>query len=239
MDKSEKEKFLAALRDYQPPTGFSSRAAAKVTVESLRLGKKVFVPEDIERLESLDGLLAAAVLGQLVNDNEITLGMVKPGANEGIGLPDNDDEAAQAIVAAIGIRNVPLQFHTLLDESQAERFYGEATTARLRNIPSEVPGVSVAERHLNFIISDPVTMMLVSRPGGGAVEWLKEIVGATLPSQAHSNSIRGRHATDNMLPNNLVHRSDTPDDVLREISGFKSIIQELLVLGGPIVDDLP
>ncbi|MBI2309360.1 hypothetical protein HYU89_00490 [Candidatus Collierbacteria bacterium] len=232
MDKSEKEKFLDALRGYEPPTGFSSRAAAKLTVEKLRGDEKVFVPEDIERLESLDGLLAAAVLGQLVNDNEMTLGMIKPRTNEGIGLPDTDDEAALAIIDAIGLEKVPLQFHTLLDESQTKRFYGEETIARLSQIPSEVAGESVAEGYLRFITSDPVTMMLASRSAGGAVEWLKEIVGATRPSQARPDSIRGRHARDSMLPNNLIHRSDTPIDAMREIEAFRSIVGELLVLGG-------
>ena len=45
---------------------------------------------------------------------------------------------------------------------------------------------------LRFITSDPVTMMLVSRPTGGAGEWLKEKVGKTRPSQASPDSIRGR-----------------------------------------------
>ncbi|KKU06580.1 MAG: hypothetical protein UX10_C0028G0008 [Candidatus Magasanikbacteria bacterium GW2011_GWA2_45_39] len=232
MNQSEKEEFLASLRDYTPPIGFSSRAAAKITVRNLRGGAGKLEQPDREKLTELDGLLAAAILGQLVNGDEMTLGMIKPRANEGIGLPDDDDEAARAIVAAIGVDIVPLQFHALLDETQTERFYGEETIARLSRIPSEVVGESVAKRYLRFITSDPVTMMLVSRPESGAVEWLKKIVGVTRPSQARPDSIRGRYAKDSMMPNNLMHRSDTPIDAMREIEAFRSIVGELLVLGG-------
>lgn len=228
MDQSEKEKHLASLRKFKLPAGFSSRAAAKTTIKNLRKGMGRLVSEDEKMLADLDGLLATAAFG-LAAENEITLGMIKPKANEGIGLPSDDDAAAQAIIAAIGVENVALQFHTLLAENQVARLYGEETMIRLWKTESEKPGKPpVARVLLDSIISDPVTIILVSRMGGGAVEWLKEKVGKTRPSEANPESIRGRHGRDDMLPNNLIHRSDTAKDALAEIKAFRSIVNDFI-----------
>lgn len=230
MNQLEKEKHLARLKKFQPPKGFSSRAAARTTVTKLRQGEKVLTPEDVGKLNDLDGLLVTAALG-LAAENEMTLGMIKPGVNEGIGLPADDDEAAQAIVAAVGVENVALLFYTLMNRVQAENFYGNETVARLEKIPSETPGLTVAESHLRFIISGPISMILISRPEGDATGWWREKMGATRPSQAHPDSIRGKHATDKMMPNNLVHGSANPKEAATEIAAFQSIVEDLIKLG--------
>lgn len=232
MDQSEKTGYLSKLRNYRSPDGFSSRTRAGVTVENLRSGKDRLTLTDKPRIDELDGLLAAAVLGQLVTDDEMTLGMVKPRANEGRGLPDDDDAAAQAIIDDMGVGNVCLLFHTLMDRAQAENFYGEETLTRLGQVPSGIPGVTVAESHLRFITSDPISVMLISRPEGNATGWWREKMGATRPSQAHPDSIRGRHATDEMMPNNLVHGSANPQEATAEIAAFQSIVKDLIKLGG-------
>ena len=191
MDQSKKERYLLDLRNYKAPESFSSRKTAKVTIERLRKREATLAPKDIHLLEDLDNLLSTAAFG-LASENELTFAMIKPRANEGIGLPADDDEAVQAIIVEIGKDNVALQFHTLLDTSQSEKLYGPETIARLWKTESEKPGIPVARVLLEFITSDPVTMMLVSRPTGGAGEWLKEKVGKTRPSQASPDSIRGR-----------------------------------------------
>lgn len=231
MDQSEITEYLSKLKNYRSPDGLSSRTRAGVTVENLRSGKDRLTLMDERRIDELDGLLAAAVLGQLVTDDEMTLGMVKPRANEGMGLPDDDDAAAQAIIDDIGVENVCLLFHTLMDRTQAENFYGEETLTRLGQIPSGIPGVTVAESHLRFITSDPISVMLISRPEGNATEWWREKMGATRPSRAHPDSIRGKHATDKMMPNNLVHGSANSQEARAEIAAFQSIVQGLIKLG--------
>lgn len=230
MDQAEKDRHLASLKSFRPPEGFSSRAAAKVTVAKLRQGEKVLTPEDVGKLSDLGGLLATAAFG-LAAENEITLGMIKPRVNEGIGLPYDDDEAAQTIITTIGVENVALVFHTLFDRPQAENFYGRETIARLQLITSETPGLTVAESHLQFITSDPLSVLLISRQED-ASGWWREKMGATRPSQAHPESIRGHHATDNMMPNNLVHGSANPQEAAAEIASFKSIVRDLIVMGG-------
>lgn len=232
MDQSEKTEYLSKLRNYRSPDGLSGRARAGVTVENLRSGKDRLTPTDKRRIDELDGLLAAAVLGQLVTDDEMTLGMVKPRANEGMGLPDDDNAAAQAIITGIGVKNVCLLFHTLMDRAQAENFYGKGTLMRLEQISTETPGISVAESHLRFITSGPISVMLISRPEGDTTGWWREKMGATRPSRAHPDSIRGKHATDKMMPNNLVHGSANSQEATAEIAAFQSIVEDLIKLGG-------
>lgn len=227
MAQTKKSEYLTKLRNFTPPEKFSSRARAKDTIIKLRQGTDSLLPEDKEKLDELDGLLAAAILGELVDNNEITFGMIKPRANQGIGLPDDDDLAAQTIISAIGTENVPLRFHTLIESRQAEKLYGKESIDRLWSVESEVPGVPVAKVLLEFITSEPVTMMLVERPEKDAVEWLAEKVGKTKPSQADPNSIRGKYGRDELLPNNLVHRSDSKGSVLKEIKAMRSIIGDI------------
>lgn len=218
------------MREYQAPVGFSSRKVAKTTIESLRKGETTLTPEDVRLLGELDNLLATAAFG-LASENEITFAMIKPKANEGIGLPADDDEAAQAIIAEIGKDNVALQFHALLNLAQGEELYGAETIARLWKTDSEITGIPVAEILFNYITSDSVTMLLVSRPNDDPVNWLMEKVGATKPSRADPNSIRGRYGRDEMLPNNLIHRSDSIGSVIREINGFQLIVRDFINFG--------
>lgn len=234
MDQTEKQKFLARLRSYDSPRGFSSRSAAKTTVEGLRRGEKLMA-EDIRQLESLRDLLATAALG-LAAEGEMTFGMIKPRVNEGIGLPPDDDTAAQALIALIGEENVLLRFHALLDESQVGRLYGAEAMERLWKTESE-HGKPVAQVLLEFIPSDAVTMTLVHHGEENAVNWLKKVVGATRPSQAHPDSIRGSHGRDDLMPNNLVHRSGSKEEAIAEIAAFQSIIQDLIKLGGHELSD--
>lgn len=71
---------------------------------------------------------------------------------------------------------------------------------------------------VRFILSGPVVLMAVEGPQ--AVRVVRNLVGATLGSQAAPGTIRGDFGISNRL--NLVHASDGPQAAEKEIARFFS-----------------
>jgi nucleoside-diphosphate kinase len=71
---------------------------------------------------------------------------------------------------------------------------------------------------VDFITSTPVVAMRVQ--GAGAVKVMRNLMGATNPADAAPGTIRGDLAL--ILPDNLVHGSDSPESAERELGLFFS-----------------
>jgi nucleoside-diphosphate kinase len=67
---------------------------------------------------------------------------------------------------------------------------------------------------VDFITSGPTWALVVE--GEGAIATMRKTIGATNPADAEPGSIRGDLAMS--MPDNLVHGSDSPESVGREIA---------------------
>jgi nucleoside-diphosphate kinase len=91
-----------------------------------------------------------------------------------------------------------------LSREEAEKFY------------SVHRGKPFYEGLVNFIISGPVVAILLEKEE--AIRNLREVVGATDPSNASPNTIRALFGTN--VRENAVHASDSPDSARYEIPFF-------------------
>ncbi len=91
-----------------------------------------------------------------------------------------------------------------IDESLAQKHYAEHT---------EKPFFGEL---ISFITSGPVVAMVVEGPD--AVQAMRQIMGATNPLEAVPGSIRGDFA--NVITENIVHGSDSPESAEREVNLF-------------------
>ena len=91
-----------------------------------------------------------------------------------------------------------------IDESLAQKHYAEHT---------EKPFFGEL---ISFITSGPVVAMVVEGPD--VVQAMRQIMGATNPLEAAPGSIRGDFA--NVITENIVHGSDSPESAEREVNLF-------------------
>ena len=91
-----------------------------------------------------------------------------------------------------------------IDESLAQKHYAEHTDKPF------------FQELVSFITSGPVVAMVVEGPE--AVVAMRQIMGATNPLEAAPGSIRGDLA--NVIGENIVHGSDSPESAKREVNLF-------------------
>ncbi|MCH8827002.1 MAG: nucleoside-diphosphate kinase [Chloroflexi bacterium] len=91
-----------------------------------------------------------------------------------------------------------------VSEDLAHRHYGEHV------------GKPFFDGLVKFITSSPIVAMVVE--GENAVEVVRNVIGATNPTQAGPGTIRGDLALT--IGMNLVHGSDSPESARREIDIF-------------------
>lgn len=95
---------------------------------------------------------------------------------------------------------------------------------QLMEVSRELAGEHYAEHRekpffeelVEFITSTPVVAMRVE--GEGAIQTVRNLMGATNPANAAPGTIRGDLALS--MPDNLVHGSDSPDSAARELKLF-------------------
>jgi len=123
--------------------------------------------------------------------------MIKP---EIVAAGDQKVGAILAIVNAAGFKVTGLHMRDL-DRALVENFYGEH---------SERPFFGEL---CNYITSGPVVAIRLEREN--AVAALRELIGATNPSEANTGTIRDLFGAS--LQNNAVHASANTDDAAREL----------------------
>lgn len=209
------------------PTVFNiSRVLAQEVTAGLRQERMTLGQLELLKLQKINRVLDHPELGRMIDEGKLTLGIIKPHANEGKGLPDSDQKAAEVLREEIGEENIVFSFSTQLSDQNVEDFYAAIKPGYL-NQQSEVEGRTVWELIFEFSKSGPLTFILLYREQGDAVSWWREKMGKTKSNEADPVSIRGRHAILEKLPNNLVHGSDSIQSVHREIGALKIITREL------------
>lgn len=224
MDKEEERNLL---RHDGVPSVFSNRALAQEITEGLRLETMTLGELELRKLQRISHVLEHPELSIMIDEGKITLGMIKPQANQGRNLPFDDQEAANALLKEIGEENVIFSFSTCFSEENINDFYS-TIKAGYFNQPSEKPGKKVWELIFEFSKSGPLTFILLYCEQGNAVSWWRNKMGKTKASEADPDSIRGRHAILENLPNNLVHGSDSIESVHREVNVLRQITRELV-----------
>ena len=98
------------------------------------------------------------------------------------------------------------------------------TKKKEMHIDEDMAKLHYAEHHdkpffndlIEFITSGPVVAMELE--GEEAVSRLRELMGATNPSDAEPGTIRAKYGTE--LEKNVVHGSDSPESAQRELNIF-------------------
>lgn len=213
------------FQQIETPQAFSTRKQAAETMRGLQEGLVSLEHLELIKLARIKELLEHPELQSLIDENKITLGIIKPQANVGKSLPDEDEEAAQALLNEIGYDNIVFTFSTKLTGDQAESFYS-AEKEKYSQIVNE-QGQTIWDSLYTFSQSGPLTFLLIYRENN-AVEWWRNRMGKTRPNEATPDSIRGKHALQEKLPNNLVHGSDSPQSVKREVGELRNIVVGIL-----------
>jgi nucleoside diphosphate kinase len=144
------------------PNSLSTRRAAGETIKGVYLETLTIPQLEVEMLNRIHELLNRPSLKKLIADGEITFGMVKPNASDGIGLPEDDDSAAQAILDEIG-DNAVFALPFKLREEDAREFYSNL---------AERP--EVYDSVVDFTTSGPLTAILIRKPDALEVVDLEE-----------------------------------------------------------------
>lgn len=82
------------------------------------------------------------------------------------------------------------------------------------------------ERILNEYNNQTVTIAILTHPNKDVINYVRELIGATEPTKADPQSIRGKYAEDdyptshaeNRLVRNLIHASDSEASAKKEIA---------------------
>jgi len=217
---------IETLRNSQTPYPFSSRKDAgrdtpRLYENTLSIGKK-----EIERLQEIDKILRNPFIDELVEDGKITLGIIKPNANKGVGLPQDDDKAADFLREEIGNKYIIFDFNIQLTTSQIETFYADVKEKYSDKYNKPGNKKTIWEEVDEMLHSGPVTFLLLYCEEGNAVDWWRKKMGKTHPEEADPKTLRGKYAREENMPNNLTHGSDSIEGAKREISVLKDIVHE-------------
>lgn len=199
--------------------------------------KVPFYREDLDRtsqnntnesLSQVIDLLNDPRLGEEIAAGNITLAMIRPNVGpeaNNLGLEDID--AAEKIEEMIEGLGVLAKFSILFSQEAAEEFYGggpqESMSKEKPRNPDEYE--SRWPEFVDFMTSGPTTVILLHSPNGDAIpRWRSHLGHWNIDEVRDETTIRGILGVNKY--NNLVHGSDAPESVLRELSIIKSCVED-------------
>ncbi|MFA5932453.1 MAG: nucleoside-diphosphate kinase [Microgenomates group bacterium] len=213
----------------ETPGVFSSRGLAELTSVALRAEKMSLSELELEKLHKINQVLNHPELERLIDEGNITLGIIKPQANNSRRLSTDDQVAADLIAEEIK-DNIVFSLSLKLLPKDVEKFYADAKEKYPEHIWKSI---------YDFSQSGPLTFLLIYHEDGDAVNrWRKEM-GKTHANEADPESIRGKYAIEEELPNNLVHGSDSKEAVKRELGIFRDITAEMEEKSIKVRDSFP
>ena len=93
------------FQQIEAPQAFSTRRRASEAIRGLQEGSINLDQLEQIRLVKIKAVLEHPELQNLIDENKITLGIIKPHVNEGKNLPKDDDEAAKVLLNEISEEN--------------------------------------------------------------------------------------------------------------------------------------
>jgi len=180
--------------------------------------------------EALTELLRSDQLHELIERGDVTLAMIRPNVGPDANLESLPDVmAAEVIEGEIQGLGVMAKFSLIFDEEGIEEFYdGPAKTE------SMIPALPLKNQDFenrwdefkNTMTSGPVTVFLLHSSNGDAVStWRSHLGHWNIEEVRDPQTIRGRHGVDNL--NNLVHGSDSPTSVAREVKIISALLERI------------
>ncbi len=162
----------------------------------------------------------------LIESGNVTFAMIRPSVGPDANLLGlGDAEAADTIEEMISELGVMGKFSFTFNQSAiAELYAGDPQENMLKQTPVNPDKYSSRwPEFIDFMSSGPTTALILFSANGDAIEkWRSHLGHWNVDVNRDSSTIRGRLAVDKY--NNLVHGSDSPAAVRREIGIIKSIL---------------
>lgn len=229
MIEAERMSVYTELAGTEVPAIFSRaemRLFAKGYLDTLAVQ---YSPEFVSQVEAI---LTSPELQEEIQAGRVTLAMIKPDLSNDSVCKGSDAETAEAIKASI-----PPELQVIFDVSVqmtpelADQFYSGGPKEKQSTFPAfdptrygREPGEEWASRweeYLALMTRGPVTMMLLYEPNGEAISTWRQKMGDNWNIQQlvvdDPTSLRARFARPDQNHNNLLHGSDSPESVQREI----------------------
>ncbi len=247
----ETQNVLNALQGLQiaKPVGFENRRTVVKRLEAVKESRSSVSELEIQYLNNACRILTHPALQTIARRGEITVGLIKPHANEGKNFrlnkkrpaPLRDNQAANIIrreIEQVYIEpdgsetrgEILLDINMQFNPEQIEEFY-----PGMKDRPGE-DWPKVWQRIVKHMSGGPVTFLLIrhlvkDRNGEwiaqkDAVNWWRRRIGATNPSHAASGTIRRRFART--IGNNIVHGSDSKESAGREAAAIGEFLCQYL-----------
>lgn len=206
----------------QTPDVFATRGLAEITSPVIRAEKMALSELELEKLHKINEVLNHPELDQLISEGKITLGMIKPRADDGKNLSADDQIAADTLVEEIGDQNIIFSLPIMMSPEDVAKFY------------EGNPHLDKIQKHFE---RGAVTFIFLYKKEGDAVAWWRERMGNTYPEKAKPGTIRKDFAYD--VSNNLVHGSDSVESVKREVKILRKITTEMEEKSIKVRDSFP
>ena len=175
-------------------------------------------PSELARDMAVELLHDGQLIQEVVAGN-VTLALIRPqvgpAANR-LGLPDA--EAAEAIEGMITGLGVMAKFAFTFTPQAVQEFYKGSPEANMSVQPSRRPDIyrNFWEEFTAYMSSGHTTALLLYSPDGDAIpRWRAHLGHWNIDAVRDMSTIRGQLGVSK--ENNLVHGSDAPESVLREL----------------------
>lgn len=231
--------IIDRLKTIEVPETFSRQRMWEFLAQGT-LGR---LQEPVPFVEELTDILRSDEFGKLVAEGKITLAIVKPKLDTSIdpeairGAPKlafDDPSLTEFLLRQIK-SPLELVFHAslIMNAGMVDAFYSDGPKQKMERLPPEFP-----ERYQNaqnrwdewaaYMTSGPVTFALLFSADGQAVDHWRTQMGKDWNvdrlKQTEPNSLRAK-AKDR--DRNLLHGSDSPQSVRREIGLLINFLESL------------
>ncbi len=183
------------------------------------------VESEVYETEQLLARLDEPWLEEQIDAGCMTLAMIRPNVGPEANMYDlPDQDAADMIETFVEGLGVAAKFSVRFTLPAVEQFYDNARERMEHVLPLDNHYGSRWPEYCDFMISGPVTVMLLHDPTGHAVEkWRDQLGHWNIDENRDSDTIRGRVGVNRY--NNLVHGSDAPASVRQELDIIKGLIR--------------
>lgn len=182
------------------------------------LDRKSLCPSQ-ESVNELFELLDDPKILEEINKGNVTLSMIRPNVGPEANIHNWDDlTASDKIEEMIGELGVMAKFSFIFTPSAVEKFYEGDPKERMLEEPPKTAGDydSRWPEFRDFMSSGPTTALLLYSPGGDAVtKWRGHLGHWNIDEVRDPSTIRGALGMNKY--NNLVHGSDGPEEIKREL----------------------
>lgn len=175
----------------------------------------------------IDLLQDEQLKNEILNGN-ITLAMIRPQVGPTANIEGlHDREAADKIEEMIENLGVVAKFSFTFSTKAAEEFYGGGPQESMsKETPLDTEKYSSRwPEFIDFMTSGPATVLILHSPNGDAIPtWRAHLGHWNIDQVRDPSTIRGKFGVNKY--NNLVHGSDAPEAVIRELGIIAQCLTE-------------